>query len=181
MAKMFIIWTMVCLLPGCRQEIHMKAFQTNMEEGERDTEQGDSNQLIPKRQASSVSWRWFGFGSQSHKMPKILGVKGSKSFIFPSIDRVTSLWSACRHLSIWPCHPAVTQSPGTCRLATFLLLFMCVCVCVHRIDASGSETRLLLPSTIKYDCECSLGPSLSVSNAAFMNYLTFGNRRWEQS
>lgn len=44
MAKMFIIWTMVCLLPGCRQEIHMKAFQTNMEECERDTEQGDSNQ-----------------------------------------------------------------------------------------------------------------------------------------
>lgn len=131
MAKMFIIWTMVCLLPGSRQEIHTKAFQTNMEECERDTEQGDSNQprqdekFVPKRRASSVSWRWFG---QSHKMVKILEVKGSKSFIFPSIARVTSLWSACRHLSVWPCHPAVTQSPGTCRLAAFLLLVMCMCI-----------------------------------------------------
>lgn len=56
-------------------------------------------------------------------MLKNLGVKGSKSFIFPTTGGLASLWSACRHLSIWPCHLAVTRShwpsPGTCRLTRF--------------------------------------------------------------
>lgn len=30
-----------------------------------------------------------------HKMLEILGVKGSMSLIFPAIDGVASLWSAC--------------------------------------------------------------------------------------
>lgn len=39
-----------------------------------------------------------------HAMLKILGVKCSMSLIFPSTDSVAFLWSACWHLSIWPCH-----------------------------------------------------------------------------
>ena len=51
---------------------HMKATQTNMEEGEGDTERGNSEQedsdqprqneeLVPKRGATSVAWTWFGY------------------------------------------------------------------------------------------------------------------------
>ncbi len=70
---------------------------------------------------------------QGRKMLKILGFKGSKSFIFPTTDGVASLWRACQHLSIWPCHPAVTQSYWVCARAGSMH-FYAVNACVHFLD-----------------------------------------------
>ena len=62
----------------------MKATQTNMEESERDTERGNTEQekdsdqprlneeFVPKRGATSVAWTWFGYEKSNADQKTVL-------------------------------------------------------------------------------------------------------------